>query len=161
MRSDGIKFHALYCLFALFFAAGIGNASACTISEDMASSLPLNSAEIPNADRVKIAEMMTIARQWPNVEIRGIVYAGGYIKERNPKAIAAARASELKSYLVQLGVRETNIWIDTRVIKEPDVDDKGNATLNQIAVSLVPICEGGCERLCNDPRVTPNTKVIR
>jgi len=104
---------------------------------------------------------MTIARQWPNVEIRGIVYAGGYIKERNPKAIAAARASELKSYLVQLGVRETNIWIDTRVIKEPDVDDKGNATLNQIAVSLVPICEGGCERLCNDPRVTPNTKVIR
>jgi len=161
MRNYGAKFQALYSVFSLFLAAGICNASACTISEGMVSSLPLNSREIPNGDRVKIAEMMATVKQWPNVEIRGIVYAGGYIKERNAKAIAAARASELKSYLVQLGLSETNIWIDTRIIKEPDVDDRGNATLNQIAVSLVPISEGGCERLCNDPLVTPHAEAIR
>ncbi|MFT0168592.1 hypothetical protein [Paraburkholderia mimosarum] len=161
MRNYWQRFQALYCVFSLFLAAGIGNASACTISEDMVSSLPPNSREIPNVDRVKIAKMMATAKQWPNAEIGGIVYTGGYIKERNPRAVAAARASELRSYLVQLGVGETNIWIDTRIITEPDVDDRGNATLNQIAVSLVPICEGGCERLCNDPLVTPNTEAIR
>lgn len=139
----------------------MSNASACTISEDMTNSLPLNSTDIPNSDRIRIAEMMFAARQWPNVEIRGIVYAGGYIKERNPKALAAERAAALKAYLVQLGVKEANIWVDTRIIKAPDVDDKGNATLDQISVSLVPICDGGCERLCNDPRVTPNSKAIK
>jgi hypothetical protein len=148
-------------LLALCFVASIGNASACTISEDMTSSLPLNSTGIPNSDRIRIANMMLAAMQWPDVEIRGIVYAGGYIKERSPKAIAAERAAILKSYLVQLGVKEENIWVDTRIIKEPDIDDKGNATLDQISVTLVPICKGSCERLCSDPRVTPTSKVIK
>lgn len=141
-------------VIALCFAASIGNATACTISEDMTSSLSLNSTEIPNSDRIKIADMKRAARQWPNVEIRGIVYAGGYIKERNPKAIAAERAAILKSYLIRLGVKEANIWIDTRIIQQPDIDDKGTETLDQIAVTLVPICEGRYERLCNDPRDT-------
>lgn len=152
---------AIRYLLALCFIASVGSASACTISEDITSSLPLNSTDISNSDRVNIANMMLAAKQWPNVEIRGIVYAGGYVKERNPKAIAAERAAILKSYLVQLGVKEKNVWVDTRIIKEPDVDDKGNATLDQISVTLVPICEGGCERLCNDPRVTPNSKALK
>ena len=148
-------------LLALLVTAGIGSASACTISEDMTSSLPLDSTVIPNSDRIKIANMMLSAKKWPKVEIRGIVYAGGYVKERNPKALASERAAALKSYLVQLGVKESNIWTDTRIIKAPDVDDKGNATLDQISVSLVPICDGGCERLCNDPRVVPNSRAIK
>ncbi|WP_322045671.1 hypothetical protein [Paraburkholderia sp. J67] len=139
----------------------MSNVSACTISEDMTSNFPLNSTKIPNSDRIKIADMMLSARQWPNVEIRGIVYAGGYVKEKNPKAVASERAAAMKTYLVQLGVKETNIWVDTRIIKEPDVDDKGIATLDQISVSLVPICDGGCERLCNDPRVIPNSKAVK
>lgn len=149
------------CLLVLCFVACAGDAGACTISEDMISSLPLNSREIQNSDRIKIANMVFAAKQWPNVEIRGIVYAGGYIKERNPNAIALERAAVLKNYLIQLGVKEGNIWVDTRIIKEPDIDDKGNATLDQISVSLVPICEGGCERLCNDSRVTPTSKAIK
>ncbi|MFT4064758.1 hypothetical protein [Paraburkholderia sp.] len=148
-------------LMAFCLVVSVGNAGACTISEDMISSLPLNSTEIQNSDRIKIADMVLAARQWPDVEIRCIVYAGGYIKEQNPKAIAAERAKILKSYLVQLGVKEGNIWLDTRIIKEPDTDDKGIETLDQIAVTLVPICEGGCERLCNDPRVIPNNKAIK
>ena len=145
-------------LYALWAAS---NASACTISEDMEDSLPLNSVDIPNADRLRIADMVMAARQWPDAEIRGIVYAGGYVKEQHPKDIAGERAAVLKSYLVQLGVKERNVWIDTRVIKKPDIDDKGVATLNQISVTLVPICNGECERLCNDPYVTPNSKAIR
>lgn len=104
---------------------------------------------------------MLAAKQWPNVEIRGIVYSGGYIKEKNPVHLADQRASILKYYLVQLGVKEENIWVDKRIIKEPDVDDRGNATLNQISVTLVPICKDGCERHCNDPGMTPNSKAIK
>lgn len=161
MLQRSFSFRAARYLLVLCFVASVGNASACTISEDMTRSLPLNSTEIQNSDRIKIADMMLSAKQWPNVEIRGIVYAGGYVKERNPKGIAAERAAILKSYLVQLGVKEGNIWVDTRIIKDPDIDDKGNATLDQISVTLVPICEGGCERLCNDPRVTPTSKAIK
>jgi hypothetical protein len=155
------KLIARACLVAICFVASVGAANACTISEDMTGNVPINSTEVSNLDRVRIANMMLAARQWPDVEIRGIVYAGGYVKERNPKALAARRATILARYLVQLGVDERNIWVDTRIIKTPDVDDNGNATLNQIGVSLVPICQGGCERLCNDPRVTPNSKLIQ
>ncbi|WP_322062272.1 hypothetical protein [Paraburkholderia sp. J63] len=161
MRPGNFSREFVFHILALCLVASVGQASACNISEDMTSSLPINSTDISNTDRIKIANMMLSARQWPNVEIRGIVYAGGYIKERNPKAVAAKRAAVLKSYLVQLGVKESNIWVDTRIIKEPDVDDKGNATLDQISVTLVPICEGGCERLCNDPRVIPTSKAVK
>jgi outer membrane protein OmpA-like peptidoglycan-associated protein len=149
------------CLLAICFVASVGNANACTISENMQSDLPLNAIEISNSDRIKIANMVLAAKQWPDVKIRGIVYAAGFIKERNPKALAARRAEVMKRYLIQLGVEEGNIWVDTRIFKKPNIDDRGNATLDQMAVTLVPICEGGCAQLCNDPRVTPNSKVIQ
>ncbi|WP_157660127.1 hypothetical protein [Burkholderia ubonensis] len=137
------------------------HADACTISEDMESSLPINSVSISNEDRLKIVGMVLNARKWPDVEIRGIVYAGGYVLEHNPNALAAERAKLLKDYLIQLGIKEGNIWVDTRVIKKPDVSMNGKKELNQISVTLVPICAGSCDRLCNDPRVTPTTKAIR
>lgn len=105
--------------------------------------------------------MVLSARKWPDVEIRGIVYAGGYVSERNPNALATERAKLLKDYLIQLGIKEGNIWVDTRIIKKPDVSMNGRKELNQVSVTLVPICDGSCARLCDDPRVTPTTKAIR
>jgi outer membrane protein OmpA-like peptidoglycan-associated protein len=148
-------------LFVLCAVLAASYANACTISEDMEDTLPFNSVDIPNSDRLAIADMVLAARKWPDVEIRGIVYAGGYVKENDPKALADRRAAALKEYLIQLGIKEGNIWVDTRTIKKPDVDHNGKETLNQIAVTLVPICSGGCERLCNDPRVTPNSRAIQ
>ncbi|WP_157661144.1 hypothetical protein [Burkholderia ubonensis] len=136
-------------------------ADACTISEDMESSLPINSIEISNKDRLRIVDMVLSARKWPDVEIRGIVYAGGYVSERNPNALATERAKLLKDYLIQLGIKEGNIWVDTRIIKKPDVSMNGRKELNQVSVTLVPICDGSCARLCDDPRVTPTTRAIR
>jgi hypothetical protein len=159
----GKKLSVSVCNSLLFMLLAIGPTAtiACTISEDMSDSLPLNQIDIPNADRLKLADMVYSARRWPDVEIRGIVYAGGYVKERNPKAIANERAEKLKAYLLQLGIKEENIWIDLRTIREPDVSSRGKKALNQIAVTLVPICEGGCSRLCDDTRVTPDTRVVR
>lgn len=155
------KFPRAKALFVLWAVLAASYGHACTISEDMEDSLPLNSVDIPNSDRLAIADMVMAARKWPDAQIRGIVYAGGYVKENDPKALADRRAAALKEYLIQLGIKENNVWVDTRKIKKPDVDHKGNETLNQIAVTLVPICDGGCERLCNDPRVTPNSKAIQ
>ncbi|WP_156923500.1 hypothetical protein [Burkholderia sp. WSM2232] len=148
-RMQSIATHAALILCTLW---SVANAHACTISEDMEDSLPLNSVEIPNTDRLKIADLVLAARQWPDVEIRGIVYAGGYVQEDEPAALATQRASALRAYLIQLGTKEKNIWVDKRITKNADTDDNGNKALNQIGVTLVPICQGGCERLCNDPR---------
>ncbi|HDR9484120.1 hypothetical protein BLA13014_05276 [Burkholderia aenigmatica] len=148
-------------LLALSIFASTPLAYACTISTDMADTLPLNATDIPNKARVRIAEMVLEARNWPNVDIRGIVYAGGYVRERNPSDLAYRRAVALKAYLIQLGISEQNIWVDTRTIKYPDIDNDGRPSLNQIAVTLVPICDGGCERLCSDPRVTPTSRALR
>ncbi len=149
------------CLLVLSVLFTVDHPSACTISEDIEDGLPLNSVEIPNVDRTKIARMLIDARRWPDVEIRGIVYAGGYVLERDPMTLAAKRATALKAYLIQLGIKEHNIWVDTRKIKEPDVDDRGNKVQHQIAVTLVPICNGGCERLCNDPGTIPTSRTVK
>jgi hypothetical protein len=150
-----------YQFFLLCIVVATNHAHACTISEEMEDSLPLDSIEIPNSDRLRIVNMVMTARQWPDTQIRAIVYAGGYIKEYDAKFLADRRANVLKDYLVQLGIGESNVWVDTRIIKKPDVDHVGNETLNQIAVTLVPICDGGCDRLCNDSRVTPTSKIIK
>lgn len=146
---------------AVFISASV-QVTACTISEDMLDSVPLNSTEIPNIDRLKIADMVYNAKQWPDVEIRGIISVGGYIKERDPIRLAEIRGAKLRDYLVQLGVRPEYIFIDRRTISVPyPVESSGVSGLLQIGVTLVPLCEGGCERLCNDSRVTPTSRAIK
>lgn len=127
----------------------------------MLDSVPLNSDAIPNQDRVRIAEMVIHARQWPDAEIRGIITAGAYVGEADPQALALRRAIRLKEYLVQLGVKRENIWSDTHMISKPyPKDSAGYEGYLQIGVTLVPICEDGCRRLCGNPRITPTSKAL-
>ncbi|MEF9500598.1 MULTISPECIES: hypothetical protein [Burkholderia] len=138
------------------------SSTACTVSEDMLDSVPLNSDAIPNKDRVRIAEMVIRAREWPDAEIRGIVTAGAYIGETNPQALARQRSMHLTDYLVQLGVKRENIWSDTHMISKPyPKDSAGYEGYLQIGVTLVPICNGGCQHLCGDPRVAPTSRALR
>ncbi|WP_175777210.1 hypothetical protein [Burkholderia anthina] len=131
------------------------------MSEDMLDSVPLNSADIPNADRVEIAAMVIRARQWPDVEIRGIVTAGAYVGENDPQALALRRAANLQTYLVQLGIKAGNIWSDTHMISKPyPKDSTGREGYLQIGVTLVPICKNGCRHLCDDPRITPTSGAL-
>lgn len=58
------------------------SALACTIGENMQTHLPFGATDISNADRLAIANMYIEAKKWPDIEIRGIVYVGGYVKER-------------------------------------------------------------------------------
>ncbi|WP_175716136.1 hypothetical protein [Burkholderia anthina] len=134
---------------------------ACTVSEDMLDGVPLNSAGIPNADRIEIAAMVIRARQWPDVGIRGIIAAGAYVGENDPQALALQRVANLKAYLVQLGIKAENIWSDTHIISKPyPKDSTGREGYLQIGVTLVPICKNGCRHLCDDPRITPTSEVL-
>ncbi|WP_175953293.1 hypothetical protein [Burkholderia sp. BCC0405] len=136
--------------------------TACTVSEDMLDSVPLNSDAIPNEDRVKITEMVIRARQWPGAEIRGIVTAGAYIGEVNPQGLALRRAAHLKEFLIQLGVKSENIWSDTHIISTPyPKDSAGYEGYLQIGLTLVPLCNDGCRHLCGDPRITPTSRALR
>lgn len=136
------------------------NAAACSISVRMSDSVPLNTWDISAEDRLKIANMVIEARQWPDVQIRGIIYAGAYVGEMNPEALSNKRANAIESYLMLLGLKKENIWKDTRLIKKQDAFHNGRLSIEQIGITLVPICENGCDRLCNDPRVTPNSKAL-
>lgn len=147
---------------AILFAFAVGDANACTLSEDMQDSVPLNSTQIPNVDLLKIADMVHNARQWPDVEIRGIVNAGGYVKEKNPERLAQVRGANLRDYLVQLGLKPENIAVETHKVTAPyPVDSAGYGGLLQIGVTLVPLCEGDCTKVCDDPRVKRTTRAVK
>lgn len=158
----------LNSMFPLFVAGALtlaqvvfGNAQACTVMEFMQGRLPLNSVDIPNAYRLKIADMVLEARKWPDVQIRGVIEANAYVRETNPQALIEKRAAVLKAYLLQLGIKEENFWVEPHVLTEEMARNaKGELDIHQIGITLVPICQGGCTRLCNDPRVTPTSKAI-
>jgi hypothetical protein len=137
------------------------SAMSCTVFEFMESSIPQNSTEIPNKDRLKIASMVITARTWPDTQIRGVVQPAAYIHESNPQKLVNERGAKLKRYLEQLGVKDENIWMEPHILTEAEArNERGDLKIHQIGVTLYPICEGGCSRLCDDPRVTPVSKAI-
>lgn len=134
----------------------------CTVFESAQSRIPLNSVNIPNADRVRIAEIVIRARNWPDTQIRGVVQPRAYDQETDRQSLLERRGANLKNYLLQLGVKEENIWMEPLVVNESEtLDARGKPDISQLNVTLYPICEGGCDRLCNDRRVTPVSKAIK
>lgn len=147
-------------------------AHACTIGEEMSTHLPFGTTEISNADRLTIANMFIEAKKWPDVQIQAVVIAGAYKGKRiagaskgegDMKRLKEMRGENVKAYLEMLGVKSENILIDKKtftdkmVVNAPD----GSLTVEQIVVGFTPLCEGSCARLCNDPRVRPNSKLIQ
>ncbi len=156
-------------LALLFFTATAAppwfsaTARACTIGEGMETHVPFGATDISNADRLVIANMYIEAKKWPDVQIRAEVIAGAYKGERNLERLKELRGENVKAYLLMLGIKNVNILIDKKTFtnemtgRAPD----GSLTVEQIVVGLTPLCEGSCARLCNDPRVTPHTKLIQ
>jgi hypothetical protein len=135
---------------------------ACKIFEEFSASVPTNTVGIGNADRVRLAEAVIRARTWPDVEIGAEVSAPAFASEDKPKALSSARTDAIDAYLVQLGVKKSNIFSEPRVISNPEARNReGLERLREIYVSLAPICPNGCDRLCNDPRVIPVSKAIK
>jgi hypothetical protein len=137
-------------------------AKACTISEDMYESVPVNYHGIPNSSRLKIADMVSNAKRWPDVEIQAQIVANAYAGEKNATALAKARGDQLRDFLIQLGLKSQYIYVENHIVQAPyPADSTGPGGYMQLGVSLMPLCNGGCDRLCNDPHVTPNSKAIK
>ncbi|WP_157663565.1 hypothetical protein [Burkholderia ubonensis] len=153
------------CILTIFLILGLSifqQVIACTISEDIVESVPLNYQGIPNSYRLKMVDLVLNARRWPDVEIQAQVVANAFVSENSPKELAESRGWQLRDFLIQLGIKRKYIYVDTHVIRSPyERDSTGNGGYLQLGVSLLPLCKGGCERLCNDPRVTPNSRVIK
>ncbi|WP_198389107.1 hypothetical protein [Burkholderia ubonensis] len=153
------------CILTIFLILGLSifqQVVACTISEDIVESVPLNYQGIPNSYRLKMVDLVLNARRWPDVEIQAQVVANAFVGENSPKELAESRGWQLGDFLIQLGIKRKYIYVDTHVIRSPyERDSTGNGGYLQLGVSLLPLCKGGCERLCNDPRVTPNSRVIK
>jgi hypothetical protein len=159
-RSFTALWSVLLCCAAALFVVGRGYA--CTVGESVNLALPLDATQLSNQDRLHIADAVIAARQWPNVEIQAVVIAGAYVGERHLEHLKAERAANAKAYLTQLGIRDENILIDRKTLTDQMVR-KPNGTLNlhQVTVELSPLCNGGCERLCDDPRVAPTSRVVK
>jgi hypothetical protein len=91
-----------------------------------------------------------------------VVIAGAYKDEQHLEWLKEVRGKNVKTYLLALGVKNENILIDKKTFTDEMVSraPDGSLIVEQIVVALTPLCEGSCARLCNDPRVTPHTKLI-
>ncbi|MGY6152100.1 hypothetical protein ACW9YK_04555 [Paraburkholderia graminis] len=137
-------------------------ARACTISESMETRLPFNAVELTNRDRLSIANIVLEAKKWPDVDIQAVIIAGAYVGEKDRERLKSERGELVKSYLVQLGINPQNVLIEPKVFTNEMVkNEDGTLNLHQISIELVPLCKGGCERLCDDPRMTPHSRSIK
>ncbi|WP_157376203.1 hypothetical protein [Burkholderia ubonensis] len=149
-------------VFLIFGLSFFQQVVACTISEDVVESVPLNYQGIPNSYRLKMVDAVLNARRWPDVDIQAQIVASAFVGENGPNELAESRGWQLRDFLIQLGIKRQYIYIDTHVMRSPyERDSTGNGGYLQLGASLLPLCKGGCERLCNDPRVTPNSRVIK
>lgn len=140
-----------------------GSATACTIFEEAQARLPFNTTTLSNRDRLALADSVIAAKQWPDVQIRAVVIAGAYIRERNLDRLKEARAENVKAYLQQLGIESQNILIDRKTFTSEMVGKRPDNTIDvrQVLVELTPICKGSCAWMCDDPRVTPHSRAIK
>ncbi|MGF6985600.1 hypothetical protein QFZ99_005141 [Paraburkholderia atlantica] len=151
----------LAALLAVWFCVG-RPVNACTIGEVAAIELPFNTVELSMENRRAIAEAVEEANKWPDVQIQAIVMAGAYIGEHDLDVLQERRGENVQAYLRKLGIRSENIYIvpktltDGFVVKRAD----GELAVRQVEVELHPICKDSCAWMCDDPRVTPRTKVI-
>jgi hypothetical protein len=151
-----------YSVLGTVFLMASQPSFACKIFEDFTARVPTNVVNIGNADRVRLADTVIRARTWPDAEIGAEISTPAFSTEHEPEALSAARAEAITSFLVLLGVKKENIFSEPRIVSNPVARNaEGLERLREIYVSLAPICPNGCDRLCNDPRVTPVTKAIK
>ncbi|MDR5740932.1 OmpA family protein [Caballeronia sp. LZ016] len=148
------------------FYAGIVLATqplyACTISESFQQTTPLNVVDMGNAARLRLVDTVLRARRWPVSEIIASVSTPALGTERRPSVLSSARAEAVKRILLQLGLKESNIFVESPVYKKPVAPNKEALDeLRSIAVDFYPKCDDDCARLCDDPRVLPDSRIVR
>ena len=128
---------------------------ACSVFLQDTIQLPSNSEEISNSDRLAITRHYLIAREWTEEGTSVEVDVAAFESECNPRALAALRAENIKTFLMQLGLDKNDIHVSERIIKlnngQINPDDRW-----QIGIEFSPKCPPmGCDYLCNTPKASP------
>ncbi|WP_175874295.1 hypothetical protein [Burkholderia sp. BCC0397] len=126
-------------------------ADACKIMLTDSMQLPLNSIEISNAERLSVVRHYLTAKEWTLEGTMASVDAAAYDRENRPMQLARQRGTQMKSFLVQLGMAPDDVYVSERVISRTNGKlDRDDA--KQLWVQFVPKCPpAGCQSLCNSP----------
>lgn len=160
---NGNSFKSSVAVCTLTLLSMLSNiATACTIGEEAQLQLPFNTTTLSNADRVTIADSVIEAKKWPDVKIQAIIIAGAFVYEKGIEKLKHMRGENVKEYLQQLGISADHILIDKKTFTDEMITRQPDGTIktNQIIVEFTPICKGSCAWMCDDPRVTPHSKLI-
>ncbi|WP_061125621.1 hypothetical protein [Caballeronia catudaia] len=137
-------------------------ACACTFSQMLDVTIPLNTVDIGNAARVEVAQMVIRARDWRSVtgvDIKAEIISPALASEHRAASLANARGKMIKAYLMQLGLKEENIFYDPQVLQERRGETPEQYEhFRRTTIGLLPVCEGGCDRLCHDPAIAPDSR---
>ncbi|MBZ5791924.1 hypothetical protein K8353_17580 [Burkholderia contaminans] len=161
MNMSSLRYGVSAFLFTL--SSMLSNvAMACTIGEEARLQLPFNTTTLSNADRVTIADSVIEAKNWPNVKIQATIISGAFVYEKNIEKLKDMRGKNVKEYLQQLGIGVDHIVIDKKTFTDAMITRRPDGTIktHQIIVEFTPICKGSCAWMCDDPRVTPHSKLI-
>ncbi|WP_439891584.1 hypothetical protein ACS7SF_02790 [Ralstonia sp. 25C] len=111
-----------------------------------------------------MVDMVLEARKWPDADIIAEIVTNAAAEEDNPSALAKSRGEQLRDFFIQLGIKPEHVFVSSsQILDKPFPFDRhtGRGGYLQLAVSLSPWCHHGCQHLCDDPRVTPTTRVIK
>jgi len=124
------------------------SAAACSLVLQMSATMSPNSADLTNADRLRLVELIINVRNLP-LPSQAIVYGYALPDERNPVALATRRTQSVVKFLAEMGVPTTDVvHVESTVVP---ASSKREATA-LADVQFSPICPaGGCGYLCNTP----------
>ncbi|VWD31161.1 hypothetical protein BLA39750_04664 [Burkholderia lata] len=126
-------------------------ADACKVMLTDSMQLPMNTVEINNSDRLSVVRHYLTAKEWTREGAAASIEATAYDWEKQPVQLAHQRGTQMKSFLVQLGMAPDDIHVGERIVSRRngklDPDDA-----KQLWVQFVPKCPPtGCQSLCNSP----------
>jgi hypothetical protein len=137
----------IFAMLAIVIGPASG-AFACRVAIDFSAVMPPNVVEIRNEDRLRLADTVLRTRVWPDEAIASAL-TPAFANERNPAELAKKRAAGIKAYLIQLGIKEQNIFTDANVLSQLEAPSKeARERLRDVYIEFTPQCYGHCAQLC-------------
>ncbi|WP_082138516.1 OmpA family protein [Burkholderia contaminans] len=120
---------------------------ACSFSLQYASKLDLGVVAISNADRIALASLLVTVRNSAANNGPVVIYGYADEHERDAISIARTRANAVRAYLLDLGVANDRIHMDSKIWRSNSVVPSSKR--NQIEIEFIPACSSeGCENPC-------------
>ncbi len=125
------------------------HAAACSFSFQMSAKMPTDSAELTNADRIRLANLVIDVRALPVPGSAAVVYSYASESEHSPRVLAARRSQTVTGFLSQMGIELAHIYVESTVVPRGKNDRND---VDQVDIQFTPLCPpGGCGFLCGTP----------